>query len=261
MKQSFLLWLFFGCICNFSCCGWAFSTGTSQAFVKHTTRTTSKVVKYPSSNRDTIFQENSNRLAPRQSSTAMHALPPTLPWIVAHVVSGASGSPIVISATRREDGWYRQIPLPSFTPPDRIFAPVWATLYGLMGFAFGRIYLLSKETACTRTSAIALGTWAVHMLLNLSWAPIFFGLQRLRLGLMINYALLLTLVGVILPTFYQLNPLSAYLLLPYLAWLSFATALNFAICRLNPTMEGYNNAKFQAQLTRLQRHAAEYSGL
>lgn len=195
-----------------------------------------------------------------QCSSSLRALPPTLPWVVAHVVAGASGAPIVATATRREDGWYRQIPLPSFTPPDFVFAPVWTLLYALMGVAVGRIYRISRASS-TRISTVALGTWAVHMLLNLSWAPIFFGVQRLLLGLMINIAMWVTLVGIILPSFYFLNPVSAYLLLPYLLWLSFAVALNWSICRLNPTMEGYNNAKFQAQLTQLQRRAAEYSGL
>ena len=193
-------------------------------------------------------------------STAIHAVPPTLPWVIAHVLGGAAGAPIVATATRRDDGWYRKIPLPSFTPPDYIFAPVWTLLYASMGVAVGRIYHLYKESS-TRTAAWALGTWAIHCLLNLSWAPIFFGLQRLRLGLIINMALWGTLAGIIVPSFYSLNPFSALLLLPYLGWLTFATMLNFYICRLNPTVKGYNNAKFQAQLVRLQREAAHYSGL
>jgi hypothetical protein len=69
-------------------------------------------------------------------------------------------------------------------------------------------------------------------------------------------------VGVVLPTFYTLNPFSAYLLLPYLVWLSFATVLNQAICKLNPSdADGYNSAKFQGQLAQLQQLAKNYAGV
>jgi len=199
------------------------------------------------------------------SSSSLHAvaLPPALPWIAAHVVGGASGTPVVIKATRKEDGWYRKIPLPSFTPPDALFGPVWTTLYALMGLAVARIHQISTTTAATsKIKSWALVSWAIHILLNLSWAPIFFGLKRLRLGLLLNVALWISLVGVVLPTFYTLNPFSAYLLLPYLTWLSFATVLNQAICKLNPSdADGYNSAKFQAQLAQLQQLAKNYAGV
>jgi len=176
---------------------------------------------------------------------------------VAHVVSGASGAPIVAKATQRDIGWYNKIPLPRYTPPKFVFGPVWTLLYALMGIAAGRVYYCSESA----TRSVALCTWTIHMLLNLSWAPVFFGLQELRAGLKINVALWLSLVGVILPTFYRLSTPTAYLLLPYTAWLTFATILNRDICRLNPSKQGYNNAKFHAQLTRLQLAASTYAGL
>jgi len=168
-----------------------------------------------------------------------------------------SGAPIVAKATRGDNGWYSKIPLPVFTPPNAIFAPVWTFLYALMGTAVGRIYHLSHSPIRTW----ALTAWAAHMTLNISWAPIFFGLQRFRMGLMVNVALWLSLVSVVLPTFHQLSPQAAHLLLPYTAWLTFANVLNWELCRLNPTKQGYNNAKFQAQLAKLQRQAAKYAGV
>jgi len=99
------------------------------------------------------------------------------------------------------------------------------------------------------------------MVLNLAWAPAFFGFQWLRVAQALNISLLFTLGSLILPTFFRLNPLSAYLLLPYTAWLTFATFLNGAICRRNPTRGGYNDAKFQAQLAMLQEKAKIYAGL
>ena len=100
--------------------------------------------------------------------------------------------------------------------------------------------------------------WGIHYLSNLLWAPVFFGQQRLRLGLVINYWLTLSLtLWMVLVGHFQ--PTAAWFLLPYLVWLIFATALNQAIVRLNPTKPGYNEAKFQAQLLKLRQRAALYA--
>lgn len=128
-------------------------------------------------------------------------LPPSFPWIVAHVVSGASGAPIVAKATQRDIGWYNKIPLPRYTPPKYVFAPVWTLPYSLLGIAVGRVHRCPQSP----TRRFALCAWTIHMLLNLSWAPFFFGLQELRTGLKINVGLWLSLVGVILPSFYRLS--------------------------------------------------------
>lgn len=176
-----------------------------------------------------------------------------------HVIAGASGAPIVVQATRPKDGWYRRIDLPSWTPPDKIFAPVWTTLYAMLGVSIGRV-VVQLPSSPTRT--LTLVTWTIHMLFNLAWAPVFFGLQRLRLGQALNIGMLLTLLGILYPAMYRLSALtSMYLLVPYTLWLSFATCLNGSICRRNPTRGGYNNAKFQAQLAKLQTQAKIYAGL
>lgn len=73
-----------------------------------------------------------------------------------------------------------------------------------------------------------------HHLLNLSWAPIFFGLRMLRAGLFINIVLLISLLRIV-PSFAAAVPSAAALLAPYVAWLLFATVLNIQICRLNPS--------------------------
>jgi len=195
------------------------------------------------------------------TATALHALPhPTAVqtqmalFVVGHVVGGALAVPLVAGATRT---WYRKIPLPSWTPPDRVFGPVWTALYAAMGVAVARVV---QRQAVWKSSAVVL--WMVHYALNLTWAPVFFGLKRLRLGLWINYLLVGTL-GAVLPLFAESNQLSALLLVPYAAWLIYATILNLAICRLNPVLDarGYNDAKFQADLIRLQEEAAEYAGI
>ena len=104
---------------------------------------------------------------------------------------------------------------------------------------------------------VALG----HYALNIIWAPTFFGMKRLRLGHGINLALVSSLAFGVIPLFYRVNPLSAYLLLPYLAWLAFATALSGTICQLNPTENGYNNAMLEDDIRRLQEEAARKIGL
>mmetsp|Transcript_439 Transcript_439/g.493 ORF Transcript_439/g.493 Transcript_439/m.493 type:complete len:186 (+) Transcript_439:455-1012(+) len=119
----------------------------------------------------------------------------------------------------------------------------------------------TTATAITKNPTAALVLWGLHFGLNVAWVPIFFGLQRLRLGLIVSCILVATLLFII-PVFYLIDPLAAYLLIPYGIWLSFATfALNVAVCRLNPTENGYNNAMFQAQLKKLQDTAATYAGV
>jgi tryptophan-rich sensory protein len=126
------------------------------------------------------------------------------------------------------------------------------------------------------SSSNALNLWKIHYVLNLLWAPLFFGFQYLRVGLVINFALVSTLL-VIMKLFYAIDPVSAYLQLPYFLWLIYATKLNQAICKLNPMINGMNEARLQADLcfygegyndamleydiAKLQAAAAKYAGL
>lgn len=187
--------------------------------------------------------------SPRSRSTSLNAVSPVVWSTIGHVVGGTTGVPVVAKGIKT---WYKKIDLPPWTPPDRIFAPTWTLLYAAMGVAAGRIYQrLGNFT-------LPLIIWACHYILNLSWAPVFFGRKRLRLGLWMNFVLLGSL-GYIIPAYHQIDVLSAKLLLPYLAWLTFATALNWSICSRNPTKGGYNNAMFEADLNQLQQQAAEYA--
>lgn len=180
------------------------------------------------------------------------AVPPALVWAVSHVVAGSAGALFVIPATK-PGGWYRKISLPPWTPPDRIFAPVWTTLYTMMGISVARIYNL------VGIKSFPVILWFIHLSFNLLWAPVFFKKQRLRAGQVINIVLLVTL-SVILRQFYTLDPVASFLLLPYLGWAIFATILNEDICRRNPTDKyGYNEAKFQAGLANLQANARKYA--
>jgi len=188
----------------------------------------------------------------------LHAVPPPSSawwWAVGHVVGGATAAPIVMRATtttpskdnddnnnngrRRGGGWYRtELDLPPWTPPDRLFAPVWTCLYATMGVAAYRVS--TKVTMATAAKPLSLMSspplmrlWFAHYALNLLWAPVFFGLKKFRLGQAINFGLLATL-SVLVPSFYEVDRLAGLLLLPYAAWCTFATCLNGAICKRNP---------------------------
>jgi benzodiazapine receptor len=196
---------------------------------------------------------------PSRSSLSLQALSPTATTIalaVGHVLGGCSGTPIVVRATKT---WYRKIDLPKWTPPNRVFAPVWTILYASMGVAVARvIHRLPVGTVALKSPVVAL--WIGHYLLNLTWAPVFFGRKRFRMGLAINYALLASLCAIV-PQFAANNPVSGLLLLPYAVWLLYATALNRTVCKRNPTVKGYNEAMLQADLRILQQDAARYAGL
>ena len=178
-----------------------------------------------------------------------------IPWILASVVCGAAPTPFVVKAIRI---WYKRIRLPSYTPPDKLFAPVWTCLYAIIGYTFWIIMRVSVSsrtlTTTTTTRAVQvllqqnllLYMFILHYILNISWAPIFFGCKNLRLGHVLNTILLCTLVCPLVPLIYiYVHPWNAILLLPYVAWLTLATRLSHDICTLNPTDAcGYNNATF-----------------
>jgi translocator protein len=185
--------------------------------------------------------------------------------VVAHLLGGNIGTPFVIRATST---WYKKIDLPPWTPPNRVFAPVWTVLYTCMGVAVARVLqpcprrqqLQHLTTSVWKEPAMV--GWLVHAALNIAWAPVFFGAQRLRLGLWIQQAMVASLVLFIVPKFASIHMSAALLLAPYAMWLLYATALNWTICKLNPTDAfGYNNAKFQAGLCKLQAAAAQYAGV
>ena len=176
--------------------------------------------------------------------------------VLGHVLLGASGAPIVMKGTRK-DGWYQQIQLPSWTPPNAWFGPVWTCLYTCMGWAVATMYAAKNST---RYAVPALVVWGIHFSLNLAWAPLFFGRQRFRAALVVSYGLVGTLVGLVGPLFYTVSPQAAFVLVPYAGWLAFATfGLNRAICHRNPTTRGYNDGRFYAQLQQLQTDAHTYA--
>jgi|SRR6185437_527754 len=161
-----------------------------------------------------------------------------------HVISGAR-SPLVALAfwiglcvlvgvisgmlTRRDiAGWYAGLRKPSSNPPNWIFGPVWMALYILMGVAAWMAW--SQPVSQLRTYAL---TWfAIQLALNFLWSMIFFRWHAIAGALgEISFLWLAILATIVM--FWEVRPLAGWLLLPYLAWVSFATALNLGIFRLN----------------------------
>lgn len=124
--------------------------------------------------------------------------------------------------------WYATLNQPSFNPPNWVFGPVWTTLYLIMGISFFLIWKL--EAGKERNQAIVI--FLLQLLLNFGWSFFFFYFKMIGIAL-IEIVLLWSIIVLMLLRFYKLKPLAAYLNIPYLLWVTFATALNAAYFFLN----------------------------
>ena len=122
--------------------------------------------------------------------------------------------------------WYAALAKPDWTPPNWLFGPVWTMLYILMAVAAWRVYR-------KRGFDLAVGTWLAQLAVNAAWTPLFFGLHRIDLALL-DILVLDVLVLATIVLFWRRDRVAAALMLPYLAWIAFATVLNASILKLNP---------------------------
>jgi tryptophan-rich sensory protein len=125
--------------------------------------------------------------------------------------------------------WFDALAKPSFMPPGWAFPVVWTTLYVLMGLALALI-LHARGARGRRT---ALGLFFLQLALNYAWSPIFFALHRVGLALAVIVAMFLAAAAAAW-LFYRIRRTAGLMLVPYLAWLCLAAALNWQIGRLNP---------------------------
>ena len=131
-------------------------------------------------------------------------------------------------AAFRPGEWYERLAKPAWRPPNRLFAPVWTVLYLTIAVSG---WLVWREAGFAG-AALPLAVYGLQLVLNAAWTPLFFGLHRPDLGFLDIALVWLSIVATI-ALFYPLHAWAALLLLPYLAWVMFAAALNFAIWRLN----------------------------
>jgi translocator protein len=146
-------------------------------------------------------------------------------FIILCLAAGALGAAVTAPAIAT---WYPTIAKPSFNPPNWIFGPVWTTLYVMMAIAAWLVWRRAGF-AGARTAFVL---FIVQLVLNSLWSVLFFGLHRIDFALL-DIALLLAAIVATAQSFRRHSTVAALLLVPYLAWVSFATLLNFAIWRLN----------------------------
>jgi len=126
-------------------------------------------------------------------------------------------------------GWYAGLVKPSFNPPNWIFAPVWTILYVLMGIA---AYLVYDKGLRRKDVRKALAVFAGQLVLNALWSIVFFG-AHLILGAAGVIVLLWAMILASIWLFSRISKAAAYLLVPYILWVSFATVLNISLYVLN----------------------------
>jgi tryptophan-rich sensory protein len=125
--------------------------------------------------------------------------------------------------------WYADLSRPSFTPPDWTFGVVWPILYVMMGISAFLIWNVGLDK---RQTKVAIRLFIIQLVLNGLWTPIFFGLHLIALAL-VEIVLLWVAILLTLLAFWRISKLSAFLLIPYILWVSFAVVLNAALWYLN----------------------------
>ncbi|MBC7941032.1 MAG: tryptophan-rich sensory protein [Chitinophagaceae bacterium] len=150
-------------------------------------------------------------------------------WLLASFVTGAIGSVASINAT----GFYGQLVQPSWAPPAWLFGPVWSVLFLLMGVS---AWLVWRRHGFAGAAA-ALKLYAAQLVANALWTWLFFA-WRQGAPALAEIAVLWLLIAATIVAFWRLHRAAALLLLPYLAWVSFAAALNLSLWRLNPSALG-----------------------
>jgi tryptophan-rich sensory protein len=125
--------------------------------------------------------------------------------------------------------WFQTINKPSWNPPGWIFGPVWTTLYVMMGFA---LYLIWKSDATVEFKKTAISLFAAQLLLNFFWSFIFFNQHQIGWAVLEIIAMWVLILLTIF-AFARVNNTAAWLLVPYISWVSFATILNYTIWKLN----------------------------
>jgi translocator protein len=139
-----------------------------------------------------------------------------------------AGSLGAIATTPEIDGWYRTLVQTHWNPPASVFGPVWTTLYVLMGIAAWLVW----KPAGFQAAAMPLTLFGGQLVLNVAWSWIFFGMHQPGWAF-VEIVILWLAIAATTWAFFRRSPLAGWLMVPYLAWVSFAAVLNFTIWRLN----------------------------
>lgn len=150
-------------------------------------------------------------------------------WLIITFIAAAIGGAASVNA----GSFYTRLVLPQWAPPPWVFGPVWTVLYALMGVAAWLVWRADGF----RAARGALTLYVVQLALNALWSWLFFGWHRGALAFA-DIVLLWVLIVVTLIAFWRVRALAGALLIPYLLWVSFALALNYAVWQLNPQSLG-----------------------
>ncbi|MCB1097300.1 MAG: tryptophan-rich sensory protein [Verrucomicrobiae bacterium] len=152
----------------------------------------------------------------------------TLCIIVAEVLGGL-GAVVTVGSL---SSWYRELQAPPGTPPNQVFGPVWSTLYAMIGCAFALVWHRKGFGATAPLGRKRLAAFVSQAVLNLIWTPIFFGLHLTGWAL-ITIVLLIAAIAVTIRLFHSSHRVAAWLMVPYLVWVCYATYLNAGFYFLN----------------------------
>lgn len=153
----------------------------------------------------------------------------TLKLIIAIAIPVAVGGISGFFTSTGVESWYQTINKPSWNPPGWIFGPVWTTLYIMMGVA---LFLVWKSNASDVLKRTAITIFAIQLLLNFFWSFIFFDQQQIGWAL-VEIIVMWVFILLTIFAFANVSKLAAWLLVPYISWVSFATFLNYTIWKLN----------------------------
>jgi len=152
----------------------------------------------------------------------MTAIPALIGFLVLSFLAAAAG------AFSPPGDWYETLAKPSWTPPGWLFGPVWTALYAMIGVSAWLVWRDHGSDAIRW----ALVLWGVQLALNAAWSPVFFGMHQPGAAAVIIVAMWCAILATIV-AFWPLQRAASLLLVPYLLWVTFATALNVSIWRLN----------------------------
>lgn len=174
----------------------------------------------------TICQLSDSHMSPLTKKQQILGL---LGWLALSFVAAAVGS----AATIRAGSFYVDLVRPEWAPPSSVFGPVWTTLYIMMAIAAWLVW----RTGGFRAAKGALILFVVQLAFNALWSWLFFAWQ-LGAAAFAEVLVLWLLIAATLLAFWRIRPLAGVLLIPYLAWVSFASALNYTLWQLNPQVLG-----------------------
>lgn len=157
--------------------------------------------------------------------TALKEWPALLFFLLISQAAGLVGSVFTAPSL---SSWYASLALPALSPPGWVFGPVWTLLYVLMGVAAFTVWHLRRRDG----ASLALVLFFVQLVLNALWSVLFFGMQSVTLALF-EIGLLWLAIAATLAAFVRVSKIAAWLLVPYLLWVSFASYLMVEIWRLN----------------------------